>query len=156
MAHWTPNETAVNANELVGRRIFEKADRTILSTADIKSDVFDDSRLHEDLSVDRLGNPNPDRKALKYLTSLADEEAEKRDRAFNGWIAIHAKKLKRVTIKPDPLTLAKDGTSNSFHAVIDRSAVREANLAYYFSTSLYFQFRENGLVVPPRREAVTP
>lgn len=150
MARWKPDPNSVSSGEWVGRRIFSGAGKA----AELSYNLFYDSRLDEDLSLDRLGEgADPIKFVVEQVTAIADAEAEKHGKDFHGWMAARCKTLKNVNIFPDPLTIAAHGVDNPYHALLDRSRAREKADAHHFSRSLFYYFREDGKNVQPVRKA---
>jgi hypothetical protein len=116
----------------------------------LSPEAFQDKRLSEDLSVDRLGLQNPVKTVVRRLTALASGEASRASKEFHGWIAIAVQDLKVVKVFPTPLTMQKDGVDNPFHADIDRSMAREEAQAFHLSVSLRVQFQDKGRYVAPQ------
>lgn len=148
-----PHKSEIKDGELIGRRVFDKKQATI-TLESLTYNVFFDTRLGDDLSVDRLGNGSATRSIVRQLTILADEAASQQSTMFCGWAAIHKKYLKYVTIRPDPISEKLEGIENPHHALIDRSGVREKTLAFHFSRSLLYSLKENGEIVLPERPPV--
>jgi hypothetical protein len=120
-------------------------------------DDFYDSRLEEDLSVDRLGNPNPSRETLAAITRIADAEATSRirDNVFVGWFAINLKDFKfpgwiaRIVAKP---TRNENATlSNHWHAEVSRDGFRAKAQAYALAFTLTKVFERKGRYVAAAR-----
>ncbi|MHC2792587.1 hypothetical protein ACVINZ_001599 [Mesorhizobium jarvisii] len=157
MATWQPSLDNVEPAEIVGRRLLAKTykDWPALGPPNgqlkLSAEAFEDSRLSEDLSVDRLGVNNPVRAVVRRLTVVADTEAAKALKQFCGWIAIAAKDLKNSRVFASPLSIEEHGIDNPFHAEIDRSQFRERAQAFHLSVSLRFQFQDRGRYVPPVR-----
>ncbi|NSZ75654.1 hypothetical protein [Agrobacterium tumefaciens] len=149
----TQAQIVIKEGELIGRRIFDKKLTSVSSLDQVPTNVFLDTRYEDDLSVDRLGNGSATKSVVSKVTELADHAATQQSTIFLGWIAAHKKHLKHVVIKPDPLTTKLDGIENPHHALIDRSSSREKALAFHFSRSLLFCFKENGEIVPPQRRS---
>jgi len=149
VAKWHPPLDAVGPNEVIGRRLFESSAASSLRP--LSTQHFMDSRVDEDLSVDRLGDTGVNKVVCRSLTSEADAEAAKRSKSFHGWASIRCKDLKKANVKPVPITLAEHGTDNPYHAEIDRSLVRDATMQHYFAAHLLYEFIK-GTHVPPLRE----
>ena len=137
---WTPSYELITESEVIGRRLFRKSGTTNEEASkQYKWKDFYDSRLEEDLSVDRLGTPTIDGIGCNFLTGLACEEAENRKLEFRGWAAIQNKKLKDAIIEPRPIP-----EINPFHGEILRDAVRDKMLSYYFACALRMNFQDHG------------
>lgn len=152
MAPWTPDNNQVKPSEFVGRRIFGKSSDEV-SSIELTPNMFFDSRLNEDLSLDRLGENKVNKEVVKQLTPLCDSAAQNMSppQTFFGWAAIQLKNMTRAKVFPDPLTLERDKVENSYHALIDRSSVRNKDAAFFFSRSLLWDFKEKGQMVEPIR-----
>lgn len=161
MPQWKPSPTAVEPAELVGRRLLAKTyerwtvDGVPSGQIRLTQEAFEDTRLGEDLSVDRLGPGAPLARILTRLTEIADDEAAKASKVFSGWVAIAVKELKTLKVIASPLTRAEHGIDNPFHADIDRSLFRQRAQAFQLSVSLRFQFQERGQYVAPLRPPVS-
>lgn len=157
MVIWEPSSESIQPTEIVGRRLLAKTykDWPTLGPPNgqlkLSAEAFEDSRLDEDLSLDRLGTSNPVKTVVRRLTVVADAEAAKTFKSFFGWVAIAARDLKNSTLVPSPLSIEEHGIDNPFHADIDRSGFRERAQAFHLSVSLRFQFQERGRYVPPVR-----
>jgi hypothetical protein len=128
MSRWRPDPTHVEDQEVIGRRVY--ADRVFRKNPKLRVDHFQDKRLENDLSVDRLGNPNPVNKVKKHLAHLAG--AANPTLPFAGWGAIRVADIRR---NPAPLEVNATPTEdNEYHADICRARFREQvhaiNLAY--------------------------
>ncbi|MUZ65355.1 hypothetical protein [Agrobacterium vitis] len=154
MPPWKPGEK-VDSKELVGRRIFESAHRSPEKSA-LSPNIYFDTRLAEDLSLDRLGHGQSDKRVLKHITPLADEAGRAQGKVFNGWAATRAGPLSKLAaMKSDPMEAERDGIDNPYHALVDREHYRVREAAYALSRALFFEFQENGEIVAPfRKEAV--
>lgn len=150
MTETFPSDDGVLPSEVVGRRIMEKPGFSI----SISLDQFEDRRLNDDLSLDRLGVNSHNKEVVKILTPLADEGAASRNLDFYGWFAIHSKKLKGIVLRPDKLRAAEDGVDNPYHAVVSRENFRLKDQAHHFTRSLYYHFKEEGVHVAPIRMSV--
>jgi hypothetical protein len=152
MADDWPSQKAVQGGDIVGRRLFGSS--PVIAASDVPMDAFDDTRVHMDLSFDRLGNGSVQKSVVRHLTPQCDEEAEKRKTEFNGWAALEAKKYKKVEFKPDALTKEKDGYENPFHALLIRDSARNKQQAFHLSRSLFLHFLTgDGKIVQPERSS---
>jgi hypothetical protein len=156
MARWTPGD-AVKPAEVIGRRIFGKDPTTPLDIHLVNPNLFYDTRFEEDLSLDRLGEGQPHKSAVNHLTRACDVAATEQATHFVGWVAAQCKNIKFEHVRPDPLTIEKDGIDNPFHALLDRSSAREKVQAWRLSRSLFMDFKEHGqMVAPSRRKSEAP
>ena len=160
MPIWYP-PPEVDEKELIGRRLLDRAGKERSTSEDGRPlyDVGDfyDTRLEDDLSVDRLGNPNPTLDTLREITKLADQEAGRPEsnRVFIGWATIRVQKLRfpgwdaKVIASP---TLREDGTvENHWHADIKRDGFREKAHAYALAATLQQTFMRKGGYQAPNR-----
>ena len=163
MPVWYP-PPEVDEKELIGRRLLDRAGKERATDEDGRPlydvDDFYDTRLEEDLSVDRLGNPNATPDTLREITKLADQEAGRPEssRVFIGWATIRVRNLRwpgwdakegKVTASP---TLREDGTvENHWHADINRDGFREKAQAYALATLLQHTFLRKGAYQAPNR-----
>lgn len=146
---------ALKDGDVVGRRLFGQEE---WEHSDGKLSVglnhFYDTRLELDLSVDILGNGEPERKRVRELTQLADEEA--RDRAlptaFEGWAAILLKDLKFPGWNRGVRLVPDEKKKNPFHAEISRDDFRGKAQAYTFATAMADRFQRKGRYVGPVRD----
>ncbi|MBA1144592.1 hypothetical protein [Mesorhizobium neociceri] len=153
---WSPSPVSIDPTEIVGRRLLAKtykgwpSQNPTRENLKLSPEAFQDTRLGEDLSVDRLGLQNPVKTVVRRLSALASEEAYRASKEFHGWIAMAVQDLKGVKVFPTPLTIEKDGVDNPFHADIDRSLAREQGQAFHLSVSLRVQFQDKGRYVAPQ------
>jgi hypothetical protein len=99
VAIWLP-PVEVGEKEVIGRRLLDRPsaqrakDGNGLPVLDV--DDFYERRKEADLSVDRLGDPNPGQDTLRAVTSLADNDASRPEvnRVFNGWTTIRVRDLR--------------------------------------------------------------
>lgn len=160
MPVWYP-PPEVDEKELIGRRLLDRAGKERATNEDGRPqydvDDFYDTRLEGDLSVDRLGNPNPTLDTLREITQLADYEVTvpESNRVFIGWATIRVQNLRfpgwaaRVAASP---TLREDGTvENHWHADINRDGFREKAQAYALALTLQQTFMRKGGYQPPNR-----
>ena len=158
MPIWYP-PPEIGEKELVGRRLLDKAgtERPTDEGGRPLSKVGDfyETREEDDLSVDRLGDPNPAQDTLRAITSLADKDASRPEinRIFNGWATILVQNFRfpgwvaQVTATP---TMREDGTvENPWHADVNRDGFREKAQAYTFSITLQHTFERKGSYEPP-------
>ncbi|MGO8093254.1 hypothetical protein [Rhizobium leguminosarum] len=150
MARWIPLDV-VKPAEVIGRRIFEKDPAAPLDIHLVNPNHFYDTRFEEDLSLDRLGEGQPHKSAIRHLTPACDNAAAEQSMHFVGWVAAQRKHLKFEDVRPDPLTLERDGVENPFHALLDRANAREKVQAWRLSRSLFMAFKEHGQMVSPMR-----
>ena len=159
MAAWIP-EAAISPTEWLGRRMFGSPSKAaIKSLEDLTStEAFIDTRVDDDLSLDRLGDPNIAKSAVAELTPLADAEASANKKTFNGWFACRQRDLKYVAVKPSPLNFAEHGIDNPYHAEIVRDNVRASDLQHYLASHLFVAFRFSGQFQQPgaRRQPSAP
>ncbi len=160
MPIWYP-PPEIGQKELVGRRLLDKAGTERSTDEDGRplSEVGDfyETRAKDDLSVDRLGDPNPAQDTLRAITSLADTEASRPEvnRVFSGWATIRVQNFRftgwvaRVTAT---LKKREDGTiENPWHADVNRDGFREKAQAYAFAVALQHTFVRKGAYEPPNR-----
>ncbi|MGO7331755.1 hypothetical protein [Rhizobium leguminosarum] len=175
MKRWLPGDV-VKPAEVIGRRIFEKNPATPLDINLVNPNHFYDSRFNEDLSLDRLGEGQPHKSTITFMTPACDAAAVEQRKSimsqlrpehdaasvepsvhFVGWVAAHRKNIKHEVIRPDPLTLEREGVENPFHALLDRTDAREKVQAWRLSRSLFMSFKEHGqMVAPMRRKELVP
>jgi len=149
MARWSPGP-AIKPGEYVGRRVFD-TNTSALDKHSLSPNLFLDTRLHEDLSFDRLGEGSIAKQVVTFLTPICDHEGHKQQKTFFGWLAALRRSIKYEEVRPDPLTEAVHGVENPYHALLDRSAARQRGQAFHLSRSLFISFQENGQVVLPIR-----
>lgn len=149
MGRWTPGED-VRPSEVIGRRIFDKTLDHLKGVESVPN-IFFDTRLEDDLSLDRLGDGQPHRQTVAFLTPLCDSAAQVQGKIFGGWLAAQRKHIRYENVRADALTLDRDGIDNPFHALLDRSAARERGQAFHLSRSLLMSFKESGQLVAPIR-----
>jgi hypothetical protein len=163
---WYP-PPEIDEKELVGRRLLDRASKERPKNeegcplCDIND--FYDTRLEDDLSIDRLGNPNPTLDTLREITKLADQEAGRpgSNRVFIGWATIRVQLLRfpgwdgKVIASP---TRHEDRTvENHWHADIKRDVFREKAHAYALAATLQQTFmRKGGYQAPNRSHASSP
>lgn len=160
MAIWYP-PSEVSQKELVGRRLFGKANTGLPTDKGdrplFRVDDFYETREEDDLSVDRLGDPNASRDTLRMITSLADTDASRRDkkRVFNGWATIRVQKFRfpgwvaQITATP---TMREDGSvENPWHANVNRDGFRGKAQAYALAIALQHTFELKGAYQPACR-----
>ena len=158
MPIWYP-PPEIGEKELVGRRLLDKtgAERPTDKDGRPLSEVGDfyETRAEDDLSVDRLGDPNPSQDTLRAITSLADMDALRPEtkRIFIGWATIRVQNFRftgwvaKVIATP---TMREDGTvENPWHADVDRGVFREKPQAYTFAVTLQHTFERKGTFEPP-------
>src|SRR5580698_8392009 len=117
MARWDPDLNSIGTNEHLGRRIIDEL-RLIGAQDQIAPDRlraghFMDTRVGEDVSLDRLGKSSIDKRVCNFLRPLAMRHAEsfKEPREFRGWAVIRAGFLSKppggrgqpVSVVPDPI-----------------------------------------------------
>ncbi len=159
MPTWYP-PPEIGEKELVGRRMLDKADTERETDEDGRplSEVgdFHETRAGDDLSVDRLGDPNPTQDTLRAITAIADKDAShpETNRIFNGWATIRVQDFRfrgwvaRITATP---TKREDGTvENPWHADVNREGFREKAQAYAFAVTLQHTFVRKGAYEPPQ------
>jgi hypothetical protein len=150
----------INPRELLGRRLFGKegwnSSRPIFDFTH-----FVDTRLHLDLSVDRLGAGNVENNRLRYLTQLGDVEGGTRQRptTFEGWAAVLLQDLKfpgwNTDVRPVPVTGGNGVPANEFHSEISREGFRQKAQSYTFATMMADRFSRKGRYVSPIRKKAT-
>lgn len=150
MARWEPGDV-LKPSEVIGRRLFDKSSDAPIEMQSLSANLFLDTRYDEDLSLDRLGDGQPLRVVVARLTPACDDEASKQRKHFRGWLATQRKHVKFENVRPDVLTIERDGIDNPFHALLDRSAAREKGQAFHLSRSLLMTFKESGQIVDPVR-----
>ena len=116
MKIWKPPKS-LSPKEIVGRRtfgsrIFDKSD----SILPYKIDIFMDSRIGENISVDRLGIRQAKPDVIEYLSPLCDKSAFKRSSNFVGWAQIEVSQIENLGVHA---TDAVD-EENPYHAEISR------------------------------------
>jgi hypothetical protein len=157
---WYPSPE-VGEKELIGRRLLDRVGKHRATTEEGRPlyDVGDfyEARLEDDLSVDRLGDPNAAVDTLRAITGLADQEAARPEsnRIFNGWATIRVQNVRftggvaQVNSSP---TRREDGTvENHWHADINRDGFREKALAYTLAAALHHTFTRKGGYQRPER-----
>jgi hypothetical protein len=156
MGKWDPQSSdKVAASETLGRRIFDQP--TLAGAVGQKAPLavyhlrnFQETRVGESTSLDRLGRSNPEPAVLGYLEPRARAAAAKvkPQRQFHGWASIQARRLQEDTkipfeVRPSPLT-GIELEENKFHA--DAKCLRPhepyvvaLHLRYLFETHGFFQ-----------------
>lgn len=138
MIKW-PCPDTVGDKELIGRRLLE------LPYTDeygifLKVNHFIDTRIEEDLSVDRLGETGSvNKKALRHLSRLSFRHAEINSNSFFGWCTCRVGYLKTfpyVVIASPDRTENDEKFWNHYHADISRSDHRNKRRAYELATAL--------------------
>ena len=113
---WTPSgivsKKAVKGRRAFGSKIFETKDAVLR----YKIDVFLDRR-DCDLSVDRLGVHEVDKKVVSFLRPLCEAMANKGSTTFHGWV-----QLRVGDLRSDVKNTEAYNEDNPYHAEIDRSA----------------------------------
>lgn len=149
---WQPNEQEIAPSEIVGRRIFTNDLLAEGETPKIKWETFYDSRLDSDLSFDRLGRSNAEKKILRALTKIADSHAEIIGKEFTGWAQIRAKALvdRALTLIPTPIKHnQEDGSTdleNPYHCDLDRANFRQRVQAEALAFMLVALFEQQAFV----------
>ena len=158
MAKWTPDSEQVEEVECIGRRLFNLTDiqRPYDSSGNptlLVTDFFD-TRLETDLSVERLGNPNPSEVVLKHLSTLADEECSRwrKCREFIGWSCLLARDIRfrgwQGQISPQPV--GEGSSENVYHAEISRDGWRDKATSYALAATLMQEFSAKARFEPSR------
>lgn len=155
MATWQPDPAdPIGDNEPLGRRIFDdpvwRDDLAQGMGPIFRPDHFDDNRLEEDLSFDRLGmqgNPHP--KVLRLLIALAQSEAENQNKDHAGWGWVLRKNLRDsdrtvLEVRPSPIINDPDSPDNPYHADLSRENHRTEQQAKYLALHLAHLFNKNG------------
>lgn len=148
---WVPDPgEGIGSNEPLGRRVFDDPVwRDSLQQGlkyVIRYDHFYDTRLSENLSLDRLGSAgNPSKKVIAFLKAKADREASQRNTRFEGWaylLAKHFKLLEKpLPLRPSPVS---GPLENPYHADLQRDSYREKKDAYLLALHLKQLFEVNG------------
>ncbi len=139
MPTWNPLPT-VSGTEIIGRRLLNKTGQERESGDNgcplLEVDDFLETRRDADLSVDRLGNPNPNRTTLRTLTEIADKQASDRQpaRTFDGWATIRARDLRFPGWVARIMATPSD--ENPFHADVSRDGFREKAQSYALAISM--------------------
>lgn len=150
MPGWDPDQSNIDKKEVIARRIFRSDPNSLFDdVSKLKFDDVHDTRLDENISVDRLGINSPNRSAKQFVTRLADSIAASRSKSFVGWAAIVRDRLPAVDVRPVPIT--EEDIENIFHAEIMRSDFRKKNQARHFSNSLRLEFQTKGFALSPGR-----
>jgi len=129
----------VKDTELIGRSLYGKRERDVFCDRGlVKWQQFYDSRLENDLSVDRIGNKQIDKGSLLYLLPLAEN---RKSEPFKGWAVIKVEKMRKGKLKikvyPSPVNDdANPDNSNELHADVDRSNFRSETLAPILAAAL--------------------
>lgn len=160
MAVWRPPRV-VGQREVVGRRLLndvgELRPENDNGEPKLTFKDFHETRPDEDLSVDRLGDPNPSRGTLTAITTVADEEVAetKRPQSFLGWATIRVKDfsfpgwIAEIEARP---TFRSDGSQkNRWHAEVNRDGYRDRGQSYALAITLQHTFERKGSYVSPRR-----
>lgn len=135
MARWNPDDV-VDDKEIIGRRLFGETQLRGAQGQPNFSRIplahFRETRVGEDLSVERLGRSNPEGQVLSYLRPRAEYAGKKlRDpKTFDGWATVRAKVLRsQSTPALDARSDKVAGTEpddNVFHALIVGGGALEA------------------------------
>jgi hypothetical protein len=157
---WIPDNT-IGEKELVGRRLHERPDSSRSlddrGRPELELDDFYDGRFEEDLSIDRLGNPNPTNRTLAAITRIADAEATFRipDNIFIGWFAINLKDFKfpgwTASVVSKPTQHEYPSLANHWHAEVNREGFRARAQAYALAFLLRNIFERRGRYQPAVR-----
>src|SRR5262245_2230266 len=140
---WDPPTDLIGDNEIIGRHIFgDRLWEGELSQGErrrLRVEHFQDSRSEIDLSVDRLGRGNVDRKVMGYVGRLASASGRGRTppQTFHGWAGLRVKAFRSAfkgvsDIHPKPI----DSPPNPFHAEISRAQFRSKVHAYTLAVTL--------------------
>lgn len=151
---WEPAES-VEPGELVGRRLFDRSGRPKGADGrpELRVQDFLEARDDADLSLDRLGRPNPSRETLAAITRLADIAGSSRTppHLFEGWAAILVSRLRfpgwTATIVPDPISGGDRQAENKWHANLSRDGFRQKAQAYALAAALQQTFERKGSYV---------
>lgn len=164
MPIWYP-PPEIGKKELVGRRLLYKAGTERPTNEDggpmLEAGDFYETRAEANLSVDRLGDPNPSRDTLRAITSLADTEVSRSEtnRVFNGWATIRVQDFRFTGWAAQIISTPKvreDGTvENPWHADVNRDGFREKAQAYALALALQHTFERKGAYEPPNRSLAT-
>ena len=130
MPRWRPDPDHVEDQEAIGRRVY--SDKILRRDGRLRVDHFEDSRLDNDLSVDRLGNPNPMRAVKAYLAAKAS--AANPDRSFAGWAALRVSAIRNHKAPLEVIATPKE--DNEYHADICRDRFRDKVHAYNLAIRL--------------------
>lgn len=159
MGRWKPNPNEdIGRGESLGRRLFARAslagatDQRPLPSVDLRN--FEDSR--GEISLDRLGQGNPEKAVLRYLNPRADAAAKNLGSSkmfFNGWAYVQAKvlldsKKLPIAIVPSPIpgnspSQEDDLTENIYHA--HTRSLRDTE-PYFMALHLQDQFEKHGRI----------
>ena len=158
MARWEPEtDKPIGSNEHLGRRLF---DEPILAGAqDQKPYVgldyrhFEEKRIGDDVSLDRLGRTCVEKSIVRYLLPLAMSAAESthETKIFHGWSVLKAQilrcpprpKLPKFEVVPSPV-LDQENVKNIYHAHIIRGSMDP----YILALHLRQLFAEYGNIEP--------
>lgn len=118
---WSPKTTEVEPNEMLGRRAygdFSPGQKSGDQFFKYRTKMFVDTRLGNDLSLDRLGKGTYQKEVVSFLTPLANQQ--KAD--FRGWAQFRYSDLEKYAflVRPTP----QDEPNNPYHADLDRSKHR--------------------------------
>lgn len=144
MAKWKPETEKIGKREPIGRRLF---DEPMLNGAlDQPSFRGIDYRHFEvrtnecDLSLDRLGRNNVEKKSIDYLLPKAVKQGEDRlpPKPFSGWLHVQADSLEtgfdglKFSVVPSPIIpkQGEDEEENTHHAHIVVSTDRKRAALY--------------------------
>jgi hypothetical protein len=128
---WKPDPNKIGGSEVLGRRVFTDkpfvGPRGRVPEGCFNLDIFFDTRLEDDLSFDRLGDGSPLKAVRKFLTPVANAQAEsmRPARPFSGWASITMKRLGFVSVTPAPT----EEPYNPFHAELSRALYRDKTQA---------------------------
>lgn len=129
----------VKDSEFIGRSLHGKKESNVFCDKGlIKWQQFYDSRLEENLSVDRIGDKQIDKGSLTYLHPLA---VSRNPEPFQGWATIKVQKITTgkfaCNVIPTPILDEENANnSNELHADIDRTNFRTEQLAYCLAVAL--------------------
>lgn len=130
MARWRPDPRKVGDQEPIGRRVY--GDKIYDRSKRLRIDHFQDSRLENDLSVDRLGRANPERAVVRYIGPKAEEANP--GKPFAGWAALRVNSIRNGRYPLE--VLASPNDDNEYHADICRDGFREDMYQYYLAIRL--------------------
>jgi hypothetical protein len=155
MALWTPSTDKIGPNEHLGRRLLDKPQ--LIGALDqkpkyqLRLEHFLEKRGAGEVSLDRVGQSNVDKRVCRYLAERAIKAAGsfREPRQFKGWAVAHAKILRQpplgaphISVVPSPkaATELDELEENIYHA----DALPGGRSPYDMAAQLLWLFQEHG------------
>lgn len=147
------NPDKVEDTEIIGRSLHgSKATDAYSREWVIKWNQFYDSRLDDDLSVDRLGNYAVN---IDHVEYLIPKMPFRKPATFQGWGVLDTGVLRqeqKLTVYVDPVVDSNPLIENPLHAQISRTNHRDIEDAKDLAKVLAHIATDMGVVLPPKEE----